>query len=147
MPFSFINQTKVAMWSKNRSIIKRILAQAVAKGLLTKEAHVNVIVLNDTAMQGYNVTYKGKDYPTDVLTFVSDDSETLADIFINVDACTRQAIEYQHSIDREFAFLFAHGLLHACGYDHHNEVEESTMIQLQKELLREYPRDHKALHQ
>ena len=144
MPFSYINQTQEKSWNEYRIIIKRIIRRAIELEEMKRGSHVNVILLKDNAMHEYNLTYKKKDYPTDVLTFVSDDPDTLADIFINVDACERQATEYNHSLEREFAFLFAHGLLHACGYDHQNEHDEAVMIQRQKELLSEYPRDFKA---
>jgi probable rRNA maturation factor len=141
MPFSLINQTQNRTWTQTRSIIKNIMKVALEAHLLNVNHHLNVILVLDNAMHELNLMYKGKDYPTDVLTFVSDDEDTLADIFINMDACTRQAQEYQHSFKREFAFLFAHALLHACGYDHENESDEGIMIAKQKELLREYPRE------
>jgi probable rRNA maturation factor len=141
MPFSFINQTKDKTWTQHRNIIKNIMKVAINSELLNENHHLNVILILDDAMHELNLMYKGKDYPTDVLTFVSDDEETLADIFINVNACVRQAKDYNHSLKREFAFLFAHALLHACGYDHETDEDEAVMIARQKELLREYPRE------
>jgi probable rRNA maturation factor len=141
MPFSFINQTQDKTWTKQRNIIKNIMKIALKGDLLNESDHLNVILIRDDAMHELNLMYKGKDYPTDVLTFVSDDEETLADIFINVDACVRQSHEYKHSLIREFAFLFVHALLHAKGYDHENAEDEAVMIQRQKELLHEYPRE------
>jgi len=140
MPFSYINQTKDKAWSEYRSIVKSLMKEAIKLQEITPLQHVNVVLLRDEAMQFYNHNYKGKDYPTDVLTFVSGDEDTLADIFINVDACKRQALTYEHSIQREFAFLFAHALLHACGYDHENHEDEAKMIARQKELLRGFPK-------
>ena len=46
-----------------------------------------------------------------------------------------KAKEYQHSNEREFAFLLCHGLLHLHGYDHMNEKDEKIMFELQDELL------------
>jgi probable rRNA maturation factor len=141
MPLSYINQTKDKAWSGYRSIIKKIMKEAILLQEITPLQHVNVVLVRDESMHYYNLNFKGKDYPTDVLTFVSDDEETLADVFINVDAATRQALEYGHSVKREMAFLFAHALLHACGYDHENQDDEAKMIARQKELLREYPKN------
>lgn len=143
MPFSFINFTNQKMWNDTKIILKTIMKEAILLKEIKSKTRVNVVLVHDDAMHEFNLHYKGKDYPTDVLTFVSDEEDSLADIIINVDACVRQAQEYEHSVQREFAFLFAHGLLHACGYDHDNEENESKMIQRQKELLREYPRDLK----
>ena len=121
-------------------LFRSIMKEAILLQEITPQQHVNVVLVLDESMHYYNLNFKGKDYPTDVLTFVSDDEETLADVFINVDAATRQALEYGHSVKREIAFLFAHALLHACGYDHENQTDEAKMIARQKELLREYPK-------
>ena len=59
----------------------------------------------------------------------------LGDIFINVDALKRQAEAYGHSEEREFGFLFTHGLLHLCGYDHMSEEQEREMFALQEQII------------
>ena len=59
----------------------------------------------------------------------------LGDIFINIDAAKRQAVEYQHSLKREICFLFTHGLLHLNGFDHMNKEDEKEMISYQKKIL------------
>ena len=46
-----------------------------------------------------------------------------------------QAEEYGHSLEREFAFLIAHSMLHLFGYDHMEEKERLEMEQMQKEIL------------
>ena len=62
----------------------------------------------------------------------------LGDIYICDEVCVNQANEYGHSIRRELAFLFTHGLLHLFGYDHVNsKEEEEVMFKLQDEILNE----------
>ena len=46
-----------------------------------------------------------------------------------------QAEEYGHSIEREYAFLIAHSMLHLFGYDHMEEDERLCMERMQKEIL------------
>ena len=46
-----------------------------------------------------------------------------------------QAEEYGHSVEREFAFLIAHSVLHLCGYDHMEEEERLLMERMQREIL------------
>jgi probable rRNA maturation factor len=46
-----------------------------------------------------------------------------------------QSEEYGHSLDREMAFLFTHGLLHLLGYDHMNEEDEKIMFKIQDEIM------------
>jgi probable rRNA maturation factor len=59
----------------------------------------------------------------------------LGDIVISKEKVVSQACEYGHSIQREFAFLIAHSMLHLMGYDHMEEEERGVMEQKQKEIL------------
>ena len=59
----------------------------------------------------------------------------LGDIFINRDRVLSQAKDYGHSVEREFIFLFVHGLLHLLGYDHNTPEEEKKMFSIQKKIV------------
>jgi probable rRNA maturation factor len=94
-------------------------------------------------MQEINKYYRNINQTTDVIAFALNDCcdnsgcyETeLGDIFINVDAAIRQAEEYNHSERREICFLFTHGLLHLCGFNHLNRKDEKEMIYYQNLIL------------
>ena len=83
---------------------------------------------------------------TDVISFalednpdiVYEDFRLLGDIYIAIDVAYDQAIEYNHSREREVCFLATHGLLHLLGYDHMTPLEEKEMFGKQDELLDEY---------
>ena len=59
----------------------------------------------------------------------------LGDILINAEQAGRQALEYGHSLLREYAFLVAHSALHLVGYDHMTEDDERLMIEKQNLVL------------
>lgn len=102
------------------------------------EKEVSLILVDLDEITRINKEYRGKDYATDVISFEEEDSEDeeyLGDIFISIDKAIEQAIEYGHSIEREFAFLLVHGVLHLHGYDHIEYEEEQEMFKLQKEIL------------
>ena len=95
-----------------------------------------------------NKEYRHIDRPTDVISFAFDDNvegelkinynkipHMLGEIFISVDRAKEQAKEYQHSLKREMKFLFVHGLLHLCGYDHMKKEDEMVMFKLQDEII------------
>ena len=59
----------------------------------------------------------------------------LGDIMISIEQAKTQAEEYNHSFEREIAFLTAHSMLHLCGYDHMEDEERVVMEQKQEEIL------------
>jgi len=90
-------------------------------------------------IQELNKKYRDKDYVTDVLSFPAGtgiELPVLGDIVICVTRAQEQAHELGHSLKRELAFLFVHGLLHLLGYDHEiSEDEERIMFDLQDQVL------------
>lgn len=99
----------------------------------------SLILVNNHEIQKINNDYRHIDQPTDVISFEDGEDNYLGDIFISVDRMMSQAIEFDHSIQREFAFLLCHGLLHLLGYDHLNPEEERVMFDKQDELLQLTP--------
>lgn len=93
----------------------------------------------DKEIQTVNQEFRGKDKPTDVLSFPTDflDDEkvpTLGDIIISVETAKRQSKNLQH----ELVKLFNHGLLHLLGFDHEKVTpkERQRMKSWEKKLLK-----------
>ena len=59
----------------------------------------------------------------------------LGDIVLSVDHVIAQAREYGHDVQREYAFLIVHSMLHLCGYDHMNDDDAALMQQRQRMVL------------
>jgi probable rRNA maturation factor len=59
----------------------------------------------------------------------------LGDIIISVDKVLEQAESFGHSVEREYAFLITHSMLHLFGFDHMQEEEAKVMEEKQKEIL------------
>jgi len=128
------------------------LLQFVAEKENVKEgAEVSVTFVSNEVIQQINREYRGKDKPTDVISFaleelgeeeievVGEELPTiLGDIIISVEKAKEQAEEYGHSFLREIGFLAVHGFLHLLGYDHMTEQEEKIMFTRQKVLLEQY---------
>ncbi len=111
---------------------------------------VSVSLVDNEYIHYINREYRHIDRPTDVISFafLDDGHEydkilfkkglvALGDIYISVDKAIEQAKEYGHSIKRELSFLFVHGLLHLCGYDHMSKEDEEVMFALQDKILEE----------
>lgn len=117
-----------------------------ADKLELKNVMFNVIMVDNDSIHKINKEYRNIDTPTDVITFALEDNKlidipnvrVLGDIYISYDKVISQALEYNHSKEREICFLGVHGLLHLLGYDHMNKEDEEKMFNLQKELLNSY---------
>ncbi|MCQ5456046.1 MULTISPECIES: rRNA maturation RNase YbeY [Bacillus] len=131
--------------------IEKILQFASAEEGVADGAEVSVTIVNNEEIQKINKEYRGKDYPTDVISFaLEEDGEgeieiigadmppVLGDIIISADKAREQAEEYGHSLMRELGFLTVHGFLHLLGYDHMTEEEEKEMFTKQKDILNRY---------
>lgn len=111
--------------------------------LKLEKAIFNIIFVGNEEIQGINKTYRNTDRVTDVISFALEDNKDivyedfrlLGDIYIAIDVAYDQAIEYNHSREREVCFLATHGLLHLLGYDHMTIEEEKIMFKEQEELL------------
>ncbi len=96
---------------------------------------VSVIIVNTEEIHEMNKQYRNIDRPTDVLSFEEYEDDYLGEIFICEEKVYEQAKSYNHSNEREFAFLLTHGLLHLLGYDHIEKEDEEVMFKKQDELL------------
>ena len=121
------------------------------------EAQVNLLLTTNEQIHEMNRQFRGIDRPTDVLSFPMveyaepgdfdflEDREdcfdpesgelVLGDIVISKDKVLEQAQAYGHSVQREFAFLIAHSVLHLTGYDNIGEDERLVMEKKQREIL------------
>jgi probable rRNA maturation factor len=99
-------------------------------GLLT------VIFVNDRQISELNWRFKGKLVPTDVLAFdlaARPKAKYIeGEIYVNLQAAQRQAIEYEIGPNEETARLCIHGLLHLMGYDDHHPSDRKKMWRMQE---------------
>jgi probable rRNA maturation factor len=107
---------------------------------------INVIFVNDTYIQALNKQYRGKDKPTDVLSFNYDvekeAGEDLAgEVYISVETAQKQAKELGHSLQDEVLRLLIHGLLHIHGYDHETDEDYAEMNGLEMTVLSELAKE------
>ncbi|WP_096201307.1 rRNA maturation RNase YbeY [Bacillus sp. FJAT-45350] len=132
-------------------LVTNVLTKAAEMESVEMDSEVSITFVNDETIQEINREYRDKDKPTDVISFAlneqgEDEMEIvggegpnlLGDIIISVPRITEQANRYEHSFERELAFLAVHGFLHLLGYDHIDENEEKVMFARQEEILTAY---------
>lgn len=129
-------------------LVEKLLNFAGEQEDIASDAEISISFVDNKQIQVINRDYRGKDKPTDVISFAMLEMEeeevkivgeglpvVLGDIIISVDKAKEQAEEYNHSFERELAFLALHGFLHLLGYDHMNTEDEKKMFQRQDAIL------------
>ena len=83
-----------------------------------------------------NKQYRGKDKPTNVLSFHGDtDAQMLGDLVICAPVVAREAREQKKPPRAHWAHMVVHGCLHLLGYDHERERDAQKMESLEKKIL------------
>ena len=104
---------------------------------------VSVLLSSDAELKRLNRTFRGKNRPTDVLSFpadripgLSESEQHAGDLAISLDTAGRQAAQFGHTLAAEVRVLLLHGLLHLAGYDHETDGGEMAAEEqrLRKEL-------------
>ena len=132
-------------WLKN--MVERVL---VAQNIDSK-AEVSLVIAGQERVRQLNLSYLGKDAPTDVLAFsmlpemsgrdvapfvvAPDGIKHLGEVIISYPQAVIQAEEHRHSIKREITILIIHGVLHLLGYDHDRPEPERKMRAREAEIL------------
>ncbi len=106
---------------------------------------ISVYLTDDEDIRALNRDFRGKDKPTDVLSFIYDEPvgryRLLGEIVISVDTASRQARELGHSLEEEIRRLLVHGFVHLLGYDHELGGEEERKFLEVEEVLMASVRD------
>jgi probable rRNA maturation factor len=106
-----------------------VLRDRVARG---REFHCRVT--NDAELQSLNERFRGKDSPTDVLSFPyaaePATSQPLGDIAISIQRAREQARAWGHATEDEIRILMLHGVLHLLGMDHESDSGEMKRAEI-----------------
>ena len=118
--------------------VARRLLRALMRRLAVKERSVAVVFGNDERLRDLNRRFRGKDRPTDVLSFPAGEGDHLGDIAISAETAGRNARAARRTKALEARHLLIHGFLHLLDYDH--ETDDGEMETLERCLRREFSR-------
>ena len=98
---------------------------------------VSILLTDDEALRDLNCKFRGKDKPTDVLSFPAAemDRPLLGDIAVALGVASRDADEQGKTLADHFMHLLIHGYLHLLGYDHETRQEAKRMEALEIKAL------------
>ncbi len=98
------------------------------KVALEQDIQMALRIVDEIEGRALNESYRGKDYATNVLTFVYDDTEPLyGDVVICAPVVVREAKEQGKDLLAHYAHLTLHAALHLQGYDHEKKREAEAM--------------------
>lgn len=141
----------------NEKLLKKA-SKSVMKILAQKDRKLYAILtfVDEDKIQEINREYRNKDKVTDVISFRMLENQMtqkinkknypydydpeikkvfIGEIYICYQRALMQSEEYQHSVERELAFLTTHGLLHLMGFDHEKEFEKAIMNDLEEKTM------------
>jgi probable rRNA maturation factor len=122
--------------SDARKLPARTQIRRWIKTALQRDANVALRIVDEPEAQELNRTYRGKDYATNVLTFVYDDVEPLSgDVVICAPVVAREAAAQHKDLLAHYAHLVIHAALHLQGYEHDNDADAAEMEALEIALM------------
>ncbi|MBM3351422.1 MAG: rRNA maturation RNase YbeY [Betaproteobacteria bacterium] len=107
-----------------------------AKVALRVDTQVTIRIVDEPEGRELNHTYRGKDYATNVLTFVLTEEPCLmGDIVICAPVVEKEAREQHKDLHAHYAHLVVHGILHLHGYDHETEPQAELMEGIETAII------------
>ncbi len=126
--------------------LEGIAAQSMEAALRESEmalrqgAEISLLFCDDARMRELNRDFRGKDKPTNVLSFPGPDlpesAPVLGDIALGYETIVREAQEQGKSFADHTRHMIVHGFLHLLGYDHETAAEASEMEAMEIRILR-----------
>lgn len=134
--------------SEFEGLIDRVLEECFkVENMQDSKLYIDITLTNPANIKKLNNQYRNIDKETDVLSFPmfekdeisnvknTEYRESLGDIVISIDRVKEQAVEYEHSFEREFAYMLVHGFYHLMGEDHIEEADKKVMREKEEYVL------------
>lgn len=123
-------------WDEGISLLAR---DAVLKTLNSinfgEKSEISLVFADNDFVQVLNANYRGKDKPTNVLSFPQDEPELLGDVILAYETVKCEADEQNKTFEDHTRHLIVHGTLHLLGYDHIEDEEAEEMEALEIKIL------------
>lgn len=129
-----------SLWAGDRQDLHPVIREAVETALRhacdnREPSELSIVLADDAFIQALNKEWRGKDKPTNVLSFPQDEPGLLGDIILAHETIAREAAEQDKTFTDHLKHLVVHGVLHLLGHDHEDEDEAAVMERLEIEIL------------
>jgi probable rRNA maturation factor len=125
-------------WRRHRGLQTRLLAAAEAarrRARISPRAGITILLTGDAALRRLNRDFRGKDRPTNVLSFPAAERDYRGDIAIAYGVTAAEAKALGRRFADHAAHLVVHGVLHLAGYDHVRARDAKVMEPLETRIL------------
>ena len=129
-----------------RAYLKKVVETSLRHIATQSNCEIGIACVDNAESQQLNLEYRGKDKPTNVLSFPSDlpdemaailDSFPIGDLVICIPVVLQEALDQQKTPIEHFTHMLVHGTLHLMGYDHEtSEQDAEEMEALEIEILK-----------
>lgn len=119
--------------SADENVPKRPLFRKWVRRALEGPAQITIRIVDEEEGRRLNGEFRGRDYATNVLTFVYE--KGIGDIVICAPVIEREALEQNKPVESHYAHMTVHGILHLQGYDHEEVKEAAAMESLEKAVM------------
>ncbi|MGQ0674605.1 MAG: rRNA maturation RNase YbeY [Rhodospirillales bacterium] len=117
-------------------LARRAARAAAAAAAARARGEIAVVLADDATLRRLNRDYRGKDKPTNVLSFPLAADGTLGDVVLALETLLAEAAAQGKPAADHLAHLVVHGVLHLLGYDHKRPAEARRMETLEIKVLR-----------
>ena len=109
------------------------------------QGHLSLAVVDDSEMHQLNRQYLQHDYPTDVLSFLLEetDERVEGEVIVSADTAQREAERWSWLVNDELLLYVVHGTLHLTGMDDHEPEDRLAMRQAESKYLAQYGLEHR----
>jgi probable rRNA maturation factor len=127
-----------AAWRAHRGLLPRLAAAAEAARKAAKlpaRSGFTILLADNTRLKTLNHEFRGKNKPTNVLSFPSDEKDYRGDIALAYGVTRAEATAAKKKFADHATHLVVHGVLHLAGYDHERERDANMMEPLEVKIL------------
>ncbi len=126
------------------AILQTLRMAPLPEEIEDRMVEVSIVLANDDLLQILNREYRGKDKPTNVLSFAQIDADSpvpddgpypVGDIILSYQTIDREAKEQDKFFKDHYTHMLVHGMLHLLGYDHEEEDDATVMEALEIRIL------------
>ena len=128
-----------------RAYLKKVVETTLRYIDTQSDCEIGIACVDNDESHKLNLQYRGKDKPTNVLSFPSDlpdemaqilDTFPIGDLVISIPVVLQEAIEQNKAPTEHFTHMLVHGTLHLMGYDHETSDEDAEEMEaLEIEIL------------